>query len=55
VPHFHFHVLPRHPNVGVNVTWPVKNPPADALAALASRLKVPGSTEHRPTGIATAP
>jgi histidine triad (HIT) family protein len=40
VPHFHVHVLPRHMEDGVNLTWPVKNPPAEELAKLANRIKV---------------
>lgn len=39
VPHFHVHVLPRHMEDGVNLTWPVKNPPAEELAELADRTK----------------
>ena len=40
VPHFHMHVLPRHTNDGVTLTWPTKNPPAEELAELAGRIKV---------------
>ena len=40
IPHFHFHVLPRHTEDGVNLTWPAKNPPAEELAKLAGRIKV---------------
>ena len=40
VPHFHVHVLPRRMEDGVNLTWPVKNPPAEELAQLADRIKV---------------
>lgn len=40
VPHFHVHVLPRHAEDGVNLTWPVKNPPAEELAKLAERIQV---------------
>ncbi len=40
VPHVHLHVLPRHADDGVNVTWPRKNPPIDDLKALAARIKV---------------
>jgi histidine triad (HIT) family protein len=39
VPHFHLHVLPRHLNDGVSITWPAKNPPAQELAALATRIQ----------------
>ena len=40
IPHFHFHVLPRHTEDGVNLTWPAKNPPAEELADLANRIKL---------------
>lgn len=40
VPHFHVHVLPRHTEDGVNLTWPVKNPPAEELVKLAERIQV---------------
>jgi histidine triad (HIT) family protein len=40
VPHFHVHVLPRHTEDGVALTWPVKNPPAEELARLADRINV---------------
>jgi histidine triad (HIT) family protein len=40
VPHVHLHVLPRHEDDGVNVTWPRKNPPLDDLKALATRIRV---------------
>ena len=40
VPHFHLHVLPRHRNDGVSLTWPPKNPPADELAGFAARIRV---------------
>jgi histidine triad (HIT) family protein len=35
VPHLHLHVLPRHADDGVGLTWPRKNPPLDELRALA--------------------
>ena len=40
VPHFHVHVLPRSSEDGVNLTWPVKNPPAEELAKLAERIQI---------------
>jgi histidine triad (HIT) family protein len=40
VPHFHLHVLPRHTEDGVDLAWPVKNPPAEELAKLAARIEV---------------
>ena len=40
VPHLHMHVLPRHENDGVNLTWPRKEPGMDKLVALAARIKL---------------
>lgn len=40
VPHLHLHVLPRHDNDGVTLTWPRKEPGMDALNALAARIKL---------------
>ena len=40
VPHLHLHVLPRHPDDGVGLTWPRKNPPMEELRALAARIAV---------------
>lgn len=37
--HFHLHVLPRHADDGVNITWPAKRPPAAELARLAEKVK----------------
>lgn len=37
--HFHVHVLPRHEGDGMQLVWPVKNPPREALAANAERLR----------------
>jgi histidine triad (HIT) family protein len=39
VGHFHLHVLPRHDDDGVELTWPAKNPPQEELAAEAERLR----------------
>ncbi|HET9578451.1 MAG TPA: HIT family protein [Usitatibacter sp.] len=39
VPHLHLHVLPRHANDGVGLTWPRKNPPIEELRALAARIR----------------
>ncbi len=38
VPHFHLHVLPRHPGDGVELTWPRREPPFETLQALARRI-----------------
>lgn len=32
--HFHIHVLPRHPDDGVGLTWPAKRPPNEELQRL---------------------
>lgn len=37
--HFHLHVLPRHADDGVGLTWPRKNPPRDVLERHAQRLR----------------
>jgi histidine triad (HIT) family protein len=38
VPHLHLHVLPRHADDGVAITWPRKNPPLEELRALALKI-----------------
>ena len=40
VPHLHMHVLPRHDNDGVALTWPRKEPGMDKLKELAARIKL---------------
>lgn len=40
VPHVHLHILPRHKDDGVGLTWPRKNPSMDELKALAARIVV---------------
>jgi histidine triad (HIT) family protein len=40
VPHLHLHVLPRHADDGVTITWPRKDPPLEELRALAERITV---------------
>ena len=40
VPHVHLHVLPRHEDDGVGLTWPRKNPAMDELQRLAARIEV---------------
>jgi histidine triad (HIT) family protein len=37
--HFHLHVVPRHANDGIALSWPRKNPAADVLRGYAERLK----------------
>ncbi len=40
VPHLHLHVLPRHADDGVLLTWPRKDPGIDALRELAARIRL---------------
>ena len=37
--HFHMHVVPRHADDGVGLTWPRKNPSGDTLQSYAARLR----------------
>ncbi|MBC7802679.1 MAG: HIT family protein [Candidatus Parcubacteria bacterium] len=37
--HYHVHLLPRHAGDGMELTWPVKNPPRDKLEEYASRIR----------------
>ena len=37
--HFHLHVAPRHPDDGVSIAWPRKNPPRELLEDYAARLR----------------
>ena len=37
--HFHLHVLPRHTDDGVGLTWPAKRPPREELEANAARIR----------------
>lgn len=39
VRHFHMHVVPRHANDGIELTWPRKEPGAAVLADYALKLK----------------
>ncbi|WP_425256729.1 HIT family protein [Rubrivivax sp. RP6-9] len=38
VPHLHLHVLPRHDDDGVGLTWPRREPGIERLRALAAQL-----------------
>lgn len=40
VPHLHLHVLPRHANDGVELTWPRKDPGIAVLKELAARIRL---------------
>ena len=37
--HAHIHVLPRWENDGMEFTWPVKNPPREALEKVAAQVR----------------
>ena len=37
--HYHVHLLPRHEADGMELTWPVKNPPREELEAYAGEIK----------------
>ena len=37
--HYHVHLVPRHEHDGMNLTWPVKNPPRERLEEYAARLR----------------
>ena len=37
--HFHVHVLPRWEGDGMNLAWPVKNPPPETLLAYCEKLR----------------
>ncbi|MCZ7558736.1 MAG: HIT family protein [Burkholderiaceae bacterium] len=40
VPHLHLHVLPRHRDDAVTLGWPRRDPPFEALQAMAARISV---------------
>jgi histidine triad (HIT) family protein len=37
--HFHIHLVPRHERDGMQLTWPVKNPPREKLAEYAQKIR----------------
>ncbi len=37
--HFHIHLVPRHEGDGMALSWPVKNPPREALEANAAKIR----------------
>lgn len=37
--HFHLHVVPRHADDGIALTWPSRNPPHERLDVYAARLR----------------
>ena len=37
--HFHIHLVPRHEGDGMELIWPVKNPPREKLVDYAERIR----------------
>jgi histidine triad (HIT) family protein len=37
--HFHLHLVPRHEGDGMALSWPVKNPPREALEQSAAKIR----------------
>src|SRR5689334_22991054 len=37
--HYHVHLLPRHEADGMELTWPVKNPPREKLESYAAEIR----------------
>jgi histidine triad (HIT) family protein len=37
--HIHIHLVPRHEGDGMALTWPVKNPPREALEGYAAKIR----------------
>ena len=37
--HYHVHLLPRHEADGMELTWPVKNPPREKLEGYAGKIR----------------
>ena len=37
--HYHVHLLPRHAGDGMELTWPVKNPPREKLEEYAAEIR----------------
>jgi histidine triad (HIT) family protein len=37
--HYHVHVLPRHSGDGMELTWPMKNPPREKLEEYAAKIR----------------
>jgi histidine triad (HIT) family protein len=37
--HFHIHLVPRHEGDGMELTWPVKNPPREKLEQYAAKIR----------------
>ena len=37
--HYHMHLVPRHDNDGMTLTWPAKNPPREKLEEYAAKIR----------------
>jgi histidine triad (HIT) family protein len=37
--HFHVHLVPRHERDGMELSWPVKNPPREKLTEYAEKIR----------------
>jgi len=37
--HYHMHLVPRHDNDGMTLTWPAKNPPREKLVEYAAAIR----------------
>ncbi len=37
--HYHVHLLPRHAGDGMELIWPVKNPPRETLESYAEKIR----------------
>lgn len=37
--HYHVHLVPRHESDGMQLTWPVQNPPRERLEEAAARIR----------------
>lgn len=37
--HFHMHLVPRYADDGMNLSWPVKNPPREKLEENAAKIR----------------
>jgi histidine triad (HIT) family protein len=37
--HYHVHLLPRHEGDGMELVWPVKNPPREKLEEIAAKIR----------------
>ena len=37
--HYHVHLVPRHAGDGMELTWPVKNPPREKLEEYAAKIR----------------